>query len=277
MRFNATGDSSTRSLLATIFAELVIPGREFVWTASLLYPLTRLGITEHAARRGIGRIAANGWIENDKVGREVRWRLTDSGVRLIDEITRRASSLQHQPERWDGRCVVLSITVPRDKKNVRRPLYTALGWAGFGNPMPGLWASPHVDRLAEARSVIHELGLRDSAVCLVGTTARVGLSDPDIVQRAWDLKDIGDRYRTLLETFEGLQPEPGDDSLLAYLTLVNEWRKFPYIDPQLPQDLLPDWIGRRAVAAFAELHRRWRPEAITRWAEILRETRPRDE
>lgn len=272
-RFTASGESSPKSLLSTIFAELVLPNRDAVWTASLLYVLIGLGITESAARRGIARAAGAGWIESNKVGREVRWWLTDNGLEVIEEITRRVISLECQPERWDGKCVILSITVPHDKKSARRPLYNALGWAGFGSPMPGLWASPHVDRLDEVRRVVQELGLRDSAVCFVGETTKIGLSDREIVQRAWDLDEVAERYRALLNTFEGLEPSGGDDLLFTYLTLVSEWHKLPYMDPQLPTDLLPDWIGRRAVSTFTELRHRWKPATLARWSEIVRETR----
>jgi phenylacetic acid degradation operon negative regulatory protein len=46
---------------------------------------------------------------------------------------------------------------------VRKRLYTALGWVGFGNPMPGLWTNPHSDRFAEAKVIIEDLGLRATA------------------------------------------------------------------------------------------------------------------
>lgn len=267
-------DGGTKAFLSSIFSELVLPKREFIWTAAFLYVLTGLGVAEPAARRGIARAAESGWLENNRVGREARWWLTDSGLAIVDEITDRTTSLQFQDDHWGGRCIILSIVIPSDKKNARRRLYNALSWAGFGNPMPGLWASPHVDRFVEVRQVIRELGLRDSTACFVGGTVEGGLSDREIVERAWNLREVSDRYKETLRTFDRRNPRDGDDVLFSYLSLVTEWRKFPYIDPQLPSDLLPNWIGKRALATFTELRNRWRPGALQRWEEIVEQTKP---
>jgi phenylacetic acid degradation operon negative regulatory protein len=41
----------------------------------------------------------------------------------------------------------------------------------------------------------------------------------------------------------------------AYIPMVTEWRRFPYLDPGLPLELLPEgWPGLVAERLFAELH-----------------------
>ncbi len=270
----ARPSSTTRSLLLTVLAELVLPTREPVWTAALLYVMTGLGVAEPAARQAIGRAADAGWLHGEKVGREVRWCLGATGVQLIEDITRRVDSLSSAPQRWDRNCLVVAVSVPEEKRSVRKRLYDGLGWAGFGNPAPGLWASPHVDRLAETRRLIDDLGLRDSTLAFVGTTAGIGITDLEIVRRAWSLDEVAERYAQALATFAGAEPRPGDDVLLAYLSLVEQWRQFPYLDPQLPHDLLPDWIGRRAIRIFVDLRTSWSPMARQRWHEVVRATSP---
>jgi phenylacetic acid degradation operon negative regulatory protein len=247
---------------------------EPVWTASLLYVLAGLGIGEPTARQAITRAADAGWLRSEKVGRDVRWRVDDAGMELIDDITRRVLSLNSAAARWDGQCLIVAVTIPEDKRAVRKRLYSALGWAGFGNPSPGLWTSPHVDRLDETRRVIHDLGLQDSTMAFMGTTVRVGITDHEIVQRAWDLEEVAGRYATLIAKFAGARPEHGDDLLFAHLSLVDQWTQFPYMDPQLPRDLLPDWIGRRAADLFIGLYRQWAPMAQDRWQEVVRMTSP---
>jgi phenylacetic acid degradation operon negative regulatory protein len=261
-------------MLLTLLGEFVRPTGEAVWTASLLYVLTGLGVSQPAARQAISRAADSGWIEGRKLGRGVLWRLTDTGATLIDDITQRVMSLSNPPETWDRRCLILAVSVPQEKKAVRRRLYRQLGWAGYGSPAPGLWASPHADRLDETQALIRELGLQASVISFVGTTVQVGLTDQQIVERAWNLHAVAARYAEVLEAFEHAQPEPGDDLLFTFLALVDEWRKFPYMDPQLPHDLLPDWIGRRAAGTFLDLRRRWARAARTRWAEVVEQTAP---
>ena len=269
---SATG--STRSLLLTVLGELVRPMEEPVWTASLLYVLGGLGIGEPTARQALARASDADWLRGEKIGREVRWRVGEAGSELIDEVTRRVLSLNSAPERWDGRCLIVAVTVSEDRRTVRKRLYSALEWAGFGNPAPGLWTSPHVDRLDETRQVIHELGLQDSTIAFVGNTAPIGIADAEIVRRAWDLNEVAGRYEHLIATFTGTNPGSGDEVLFALLSLVDQWTQFPYMDPQLPHDLLPDWVGRRATRLFIDLYRQWAPMAQDRWQEIVEMTTP---
>jgi phenylacetic acid degradation operon negative regulatory protein len=257
-----------RSLLLTVLNEFVRPDRAPVWTAALLHVPRQLGVEDSTTRQTLARVADAGLILGEKRGRLVRWTLTDDGVRTLDEVTRRVLSLSIPPATWDGACLVVAVTIPHTQRTARKRLYSALNWAGFGNVAPGVWASPHVDRATEIKRVIEELGLRDSTIAFVGRTASLGLTDQEIVRRAWTLDAIAARYQEMIDTFDGLTPEPGDEVLRTYIALVNAWREFPLMDPQLPKDLLPDWIGRRAVRMSLRLQRRWRPGARQRWAEI---------
>ena len=50
---------------------------------------------------------------------------------------------------------------------------------------------------------------------------------------------------------------------------MHEWRRFPFLDPQLPDTLLPSkWIGHRAKTVFDAKHDAWAPGARARWAEL---------
>lgn len=265
---------SARSVLLTVMGELVGRDGDPVWTAALLHVLTGLGLEEQTARQAIARGAAAGWITGEKRGREVRWQLTEAGADLIEDTRNRAESLTSLVDVWDGNCLILIVSVPQQQKAVRKRLYSSLKWAGFGNPMPGCWASPHVERAAEVQRVIRDLGLEDSTIGFVGRTWNIGLTDHEIVRRAWDLDEVADRYEKLLSTFEDLEPAPGDDLLLTYLTLLHEWQEFPYMDPQLPHDLLPDWIGERANEVFLELRKKWLTGAHERWREVVEMTAP---
>ena len=265
---------SARSLLLTMLSELTLPLNEPTWTSSLLYVLTGLGLEEQTARQAIARAADAGLIASEKHGRTVRWTVTDAGKSHIESITRRAASLINPPDRWDGNCLIVAVTVPQRLRAVRKRLYSSLYWQGFGNPAPGLWASPHVDRVEELRALIDDLGLRDSTVTFIGNTLGVGITDAEIVARAWDLENIAARYEKWIETYEGTEPEPGDDLLLTHLSLINEYREFPAMDPQLPEDLLPNWVGHRATELFVDLNRKWSAAAHERWRQIVEMTSP---
>jgi phenylacetic acid degradation operon negative regulatory protein len=265
---------SAPSLLLTVLGELVMPVQAPVWTAAILYVLKGLGVEEQTARQTLARTAEAGLIRGERSGRLVRWSLTEAGTTLIEETTRRVMSLSTVPEHWDGNCLILVVSVPQHQKAIRKRLYGALNWAGFGNPAPGLWTSPHADRENEMRQIIKDFDLQQSSFAFRGTTVQAGLTDDEIVQRAWDLDDVADRYRKLIDTFTDVDPEPGDDLLFSYIALANEWRHFPTMDPQLPRDLMPNWIGRDATEMFLDLYTKWSEGAFARWLEIIAATSP---
>jgi len=261
-------------MLLTMLGELVFPADEPVWTSSLLYVLTGIGIEERTARQAIARGAAAGWITGERQGREVRWELTPHGQALIEAGAERVYSVGADDGRWDGRWLVLMVTIPQSARGVRRKLYGALRWAGFGNPVAGVWLSPHLDREAEARRVVDELGLADSTLSFVGPVASIGLDEAEIVRRAWDLDEVAAHYEALLRRVRRLRPRAGNPLLFTHVQLVNEWQRFPFLDPQLPKELLPNWIGRRAARTFRERREQWSAAALARWAEVVTMTAP---
>lgn len=264
---------SARSLLLTVLAELVAPEKDRVWTASLLYVLTRLGIEERTARRAIARAAAAGWIAPHRDGREVQWELTDEGRQLIRSGARRIDSVRKSSS-WDGNWLIVLVTVPHMQRSVRRKLYAALSWEGFGNPTPGVWVSPHLSRQEGAKQIINDLGLRDSTLAFAGTALPIGLREDEIVTQAWDLDAVRAEYEQLILRYSGMRPDPGDPMLLTHIQLANEWQRVPFLDPQLPDALLPDWIGRRASVVFSDLKARWQEGSRARWREVVKETAP---
>ncbi|HET6507884.1 MAG TPA: PaaX family transcriptional regulator C-terminal domain-containing protein [Baekduia sp.] len=265
---------SARSTLFTILAELVHADGRPVWTASLLHVLRAAGYTEQAARQAIARGSAAGWMVGERTGRQTRWSVAPALARAFDAGPERVFALSAGDGDWDGRWLVLFISVPQEQRTARKRLYGALQWAGLGNPTPGLWLTPHTDRADEVAAVIDEAGLRASAVSFVGSLAEIGLTEAEIVERAWDLDAVAASYAALLARFGDLDPEPGDPLLLAQLELSGAIRHVPFVDPQLPEALLPGWIGRRAMRRLREVNAAWSPAAHARWREIVDETSP---
>ena len=129
--------TSARSLLFTVLGQLVYPSGEPVWTASLLYVLQAAGYNEAAARQAIARGVGAGWIVSERLGRETRFHLTPSLVERFDEGARRVFAFSRETEPWDGRWLVVLVSIPSEQRGVRKRLYTTLRWAGLGNRCPG--------------------------------------------------------------------------------------------------------------------------------------------
>jgi phenylacetic acid degradation operon negative regulatory protein len=86
--------------------------------------------------------------------------------------------------------------------------------------------------------------------------------------RSWDLaglnKDYGElleRYRPRVARYRASEPR-GREALVERMRLVHDYRLFPFRDPDLPPELLPEgWTGRAAHVAFLEAHGLLRGEA----------------
>jgi phenylacetic acid degradation operon negative regulatory protein len=94
-----------------------------------------------------------------------------------------------------------------------------------------------------------------------------GFTDPKgIVSRCWNLKRIHDRYARFLKEYRpkfedhlkrvraGESIEPST-CFVERFELIHEYRRFPFFDPDLPEELLPrGWLRSKAAALFQEYH-----------------------
>ncbi|MCW2759310.1 MAG: hypothetical protein JWO46_3056, partial [Nocardioidaceae bacterium] len=244
------------------------PTGQPVWTSALVLVLRGLGVEEQTARLAIARAASSDWIVPERRCREVSWSLSDKLVRIFDSGSPRVYSLSDPFSDWDGSWLALWTTVPQSHRAARRPLYAGLTWAGFGNPSAGLWLSPHVERAAEVRSLIEELDLTSHTVSLVGSTQSIGMPESEIVARGWDLAALHEHYEQVLDAVAGLDPQGGEETLLTHVRMLSEYQELPRTDPQLPEALLPDWIGRRVARRIEALRAQWAPATRARFVEI---------
>lgn len=262
--------TSARSLLLTVLGEFVLPAGEPVWTQTLLDALGHVGVEEKSARQALARTAADDVVVSERSGRRVRWSLTTAGRRLLSEGAARIYGHGVGREAWDGRWLVLVVSVPEAQRALRHQLRTQLAWAGLGSPAPGVWVCPDASRVGEAHRALVDVGLDESALLVVGGT-HGGLSDAELVAQAWDLRELEARYGEFVEQFADLTPEEDGGVLAAQVRLVDAWRRFPFLDPQLPAELLPeDWVGARAAEVFHARHEAWAPGAQAAFAELGR-------
>lgn len=267
-RRREVGSGSARSFLLTILGEFVHPRGTSVWTATLVAGLGALGIEEKAARQAIARSAADGVLEAQKSGRRVSWHITAPGTRLLTEGTRRIYSFLTDASPWDGTWLVLSVAIPETQRQLRHKLRTRLTWLGMGSPSPGIWILPDAGRVADVAAVIDELGCADRAFAWTGQLASIGKPET-LIAGAWSLTDVEQRYADFLTTYRTLHPTTPLDAFTAQVQLVQAWRRFPFLDPALPRELLDhDWPGPNAAQLFHRRHDEWHGRAQAYWSDL---------
>lgn len=263
-RRHAAGSETARGLLFTVLGEFVLPSGGSAWTSAFIDVLCRLGVEEKACRQALMRTAADGWLISERIGRRTCWRLTTSGEELLTEGAERIYGFAPARQEWDGRWLIVLARAPESERPARHRLRTRLTWAGFGSPAPGVWLSPSAGRVAEAERVLADAGVLADAQ--IFTAEHAGGRLAALARQAWDLDQIEAKYEEFLAEFaDSSCPDP----LARVVELVHAWRRFPWIDPVLPAQLLPErWGGVVAGRLFERHHASWAAAAMAEWRRI---------
>jgi len=228
-------------MLFTLLGEFVLPGEGAAWTSAVLAAFERMGVAEKATRQALMRTANAGWLSAEKVGRRTRWLLTPAATKMLTDGARRIYSfgalLNGTGTAWDGQWVLVQVRIPEADRRARHVVRTRLAWAGFGSLGGGLWITPHAEREHELADVAGD----GSAAELVSFRAELGaLGEPArVVAEAWDLEALADAYRAFVTRFGRMRPDGPEAEFRAQTLLVHEWRRFPFLDPDLPDGMLP--------------------------------------
>ena len=249
--------------------EYVLPQQKPVWTSTFVSALALLGIEEKAARQALGRTNAQGLIKSTRSGRRASWELTPYGRTVLSEGTERIYGFLRQRRPWDGRWLVLSIPIPETHRQLRQRLATRLTWLGLGTPTAGLWITPHTERMTDVQGVLDELQVNEQADAWAG--ASLG---PDrggnLIARAWQMEDVATHYRKFLSDYRDAAPPTDRDVFVTQVQMIQSWRRFPFIDPDLPAELLSgDWPGSQAANVFHRQHARWHLTAQSVWRNLV--------
>jgi phenylacetic acid degradation operon negative regulatory protein len=264
LRRRAVGAPAARSVLLTVLGEYVLPASGSAWQETLIGALGALGHKTHAARQALARSAAAGWLSTERHGRRSRVHLTPDTAAMLRSGAQRIYTFG-EPWEWDGRWLLVVLRVPEEHREVRHRVRTRLAWAGLGSLGGGLWITPHVERERELRD------LAGGVAEVVSFRARLGdLGDPArVVADAWDLDGVAEAYRAFAARFGRMRPSGPEAVFRAQTLLVHEWRRFPFLDPDLPDELLPGrWPRRRAHELFADRHDRWHATAQAHFAAL---------
>src|SRR3954447_3433807 len=275
LRRRSVGAPAARSALLTVLGEDVVGAPEGVWQETLIGALRTLDYRTQAARQALARSVAAGWLRTERRGRRSRVQLTEPTAAMLSAGAARIYGFG-EPWEWDGRWLLVVLRVPEERREVRHQMRTWLAWEGFGSIGGGLWISPHVER---------EGGLREmrgdgSVAELLSFHGELGeLGDAGrLIADAWDLGGVADAYHAFIAEFRRPRPRTPDATFKAQTRLVHAWRKFPFLDPDLPEAMLPArWPRSRAHALFSERHAAWHAPAqeYFRSLEALGETQTR--
>jgi phenylacetic acid degradation operon negative regulatory protein len=252
--------SHSQDMIFTLYGDYIRHRGGEAWTGSLIELLGLFGLSGQAVRSTLSRVSRKGWLKSRKLGRNSYYSLTPQSVQLLEEGAVRIFQPRHDP--WDGQWHLLTYSIPESKRHLRRRLRRRLIWLGFGALNHAAWISPRDQRAGVEQAV---KGLRVAPYVELFSGEHWGFSsDEEIVARGWDLERLNEYYATFIDRYRPLLHEcqarlDSGDSLTPQecfkqrFTLVHEYRSSPYVDPNLPGELLPDdWWGESAAGLFQE-------------------------
>jgi len=248
--------------LLTLYGDYALqPGGE-IGIGSLVKLLNNLGLSEQAIRSAVSRMCRAHLLKVRRVGRRSYYSLTEDGRSLLTKGAQRI--FQRKNTHWDGTWNVVTYSIPEQRRQARDRLRLELGWMGYGALSEATWISPY-DLAKEVEDLVERLEIKEHVQ--IFHAKHQGFTDPKkIVSRCWDLSTIHEKYANFLAKYRpklrdhlkrlqaGKLIEPSE-CFVERFGLIHEYRRLPFFDPDLPEELLPqNWLRPQAAALFHQYH-----------------------
>lgn len=210
----------------------------------------------------MSRMSRAGLFKVRRDGTRSYYSLTEAGFDLLDKGAQRI--FQRKASNWDRRWSIVVYYIPEEKREARDRLRQELSWAGYGPLSTATWVSPH-DLSREIAEVVTRLQVKE---CVQMFHAKLhGFTSPQsIISRCWNLSRIHEKYASFLAEYrpklEGYRQrlQAGEFIEASWcfaerFKLIHQYRRLPFFDPDLPEELLPkDWLRSQAADLFHQYH-----------------------
>ncbi len=243
------------SLILDLFGLYVRRFDGWIAVAALVALMSDLGVDEGATRSALSRMVRKGLLERHQVQGVKGYRVAPSAEARMVRADRRIME-PFTPASIDDGWTIIIASIPENNRKSRDRLRDQLRRLGCGSLGNAVWLVPH-RATDDLWATLVDAGLDHLVTVFAGDY----LGAPDIgavVDRAWDLDALDALYKSFIvtcdEVLDRWPTAPGGADVGAfvdYTDVVHGWRKFPYLDPGLPADLLPErWSGAVAADRF---------------------------
>jgi phenylacetic acid degradation operon negative regulatory protein len=270
--------SQPQHLLLTLLGDYWFGRKEHLPSAALVHLLTEFGVSTTGARAALSRLSRRGLLESSKLGRRTYYGLTPRAIEVLNEGRRHILTFGLHEEPWDGSWVVTTFSVPEDQRHTRHALRTRLRWLGFAPLYDAVWVSPHAS-VEATMALLSELGVEAATVFtgeVAGTTPKLG--NPI---SAWKLDELRALYQQFIEVFTPVVVRmkagriSAAEGLVTRTEVMDAWRNFPGLDPELPSEITPtDWPRAVARRVFVDLYDGLGPLGEMRIRQIVHQFSP---
>lgn len=260
---------STVSLLRTFVGLFLREIGGWISVADFIKLMQDVGVSSAATRNAIAKLKQKQLLVPER--RSVAgYALNPLAVPMLERGDKRIFTVNKmlRNDRWG----LISFSVAESERAKRGRLRRQLQWRGCGTVAPGLWICPEY-LLDEVRIILQGEGV--NAVTFVADEPSVAGGFADAAAGWWDLDAIRAAYESFMLRVRPIQLASGrvrdtGRAFAAYVTVIDEWRIIPYLDPGLPEHLLPaDWPGEAAQQTFKLLTKKLRAKAFEHIFSVL--------
>lgn len=251
-----------QSAMLTLYGDYILNREAEIGIGSLIKLLGNFGLSEQAIRSAVSRMCRAKLLKARRVGQKSYYSLTKDGHRLLTEGAQRI--FQRKNSHWEETWNIVTYSIPEQRRKARDRLRLELNWMGYGTLGEATWISPY-DLTQEVEDLAERLKIRGCVQIFQAKSQ--GFTDAKkIVSLGWDLSRIHDKYASFIEKYQpklenhlrrlraGEAIEPSE-CFVERFGLIHEYRKLPFFDPDLPEELLPEnWLRPKAAALFQEYH-----------------------
>ncbi len=252
----------SRPAILTLYGDYLLNRGGEISIASLVELLANFGLSGQAVRSAVSRMCRSGFLKVRRKREGSFYSLTESGYDLLNKGTERI--FQRKSGAWDGSWNIVTYSIPEKMRRGRDRLRLELSWMGYGGLSDATWISPY-DMTNVVETLAKSLGVENYVYSF--RVRHNGSTRPaDIVTHCWDLTRIHQRYESFVNEYRPryerymVRLEKGEtitpnECFMERFNLIHEYRRLPYLDPDLPRELLPsDWLRPEAAKLFLAYH-----------------------
>lgn len=249
-----------RAAMMTLYGDYVRHGGKEIGIGSLVKLLGNFDLSEQSVRSAVSRMCRGGLLKVRHENGKSYYSLTDEGMNLLGEGRRRV--FKQTSESWNGYWSVVVYFIPEEKRKTRDTLRQEMKVLGYGPLSTATWISPH-DVSKEVERLARKLKIKEYVQIFVAKHLGLG-NEKALIARCWDLDRIHKRYDSFITEYRAKldqyrkrlsTPDKNDsgEGFKERFKLLHEYRRLPYLDPDLPESLLPEnWLRSQARALFYE-------------------------
>ncbi|MCX7572188.1 phenylacetic acid degradation operon negative regulatory protein PaaX [Tumebacillus sp. DT12] len=268
------------SLLFTLYGDPIRYYGGEVPISGLIRLMAEFGFTEGAVRAAVHRMSQQGWLTSRREARASYYSLSPRGQERIEEAADRIYAVEGSD--WDGKWRLFHYSIPESHRKIREKLRKEMAWLGYGTLNGNAWIAPF-DRLRQVRRLLQQYELEEHVQMFVADN--VGpYSDRELVRKCWPVDEMKALYEEFIDDFEIRMADARKGTLsdaqafVLKTLLVHEYRKFLFVDPGLPDELLEtEWAGRRASKMFRDWYRELNAPAQRFFEAVCGESLPKVE